>query len=191
MPEEIIKAIVYTILDERIGPQPFLWYPIDLVDDIRMSVGIKSITLLSTDHGVMPKSLVIIPFPNFNLKGVIKYIERQDDSYRGGVSLSSITLLFNEADDLIFYKYVDYLESAFSDSAQAIIKLENEQAESEKIFVEINNLRRNLTEILNDLHNKEKGLSDLEAFPEETKDKLDTEGYNFKVIAPSDKNRNQ
>jgi small GTP-binding protein len=186
MPEEIIKAIVYTLLDERIGPQPHLWYPIDLKDDIRMSVGIKSITLLSTDHGVMPKSLVIIPFPNLNLKGVIKYIERPDESYRGGISLSSITLLFNEADDLIFYKYIDYLESAFSESAQAIIKLENEQVEAEKIFAEINKLRKNITEILTDLHNKEKNLSELEAFPEEIELKRDIEGYNFKVIACGD-----
>jgi len=186
MPKDIIKAIVYTILDEQIGPQPLLWYPIDLDEGIRMSAGIKSITLLSTDQGAMPKSLVIIPFPNFNLKGIIKYIERYKEGYRGGVALSSITLLFDEADDLIFYKYIDYLESAFSECAQEIIKLENENAESDKIYVEINRLRKNLTEVLNDLSNKEKKISEQEAFPEDSELTKGIEGYNFKIIVCGD-----
>ena len=125
MTREIINAIVYTILDEKIGPQPLLWDPLDLPENIRMSVSIKSITMLSTDRGVVPKSLVIMPFPSINLKGIIKYIERKDDSYRGGVTLSSITLLFDEADDLIFYKYIDYLEPVFTESSQNIIELQN------------------------------------------------------------------
>lgn len=186
MSEEIIKAIVYTLLDERIGPKPHLWYPIDLEEGIRMSAGIKSITLLSTDQGVMPKSLVIIPFPNYNLKGIIKYIERQDEGYRGGVALSSITVLFNEADDSIFYKYMDYLETLFSESAQEFIKLEKEKAESEVLFTEINKLRKNLTVILNDLSKKEKSISEREAFPEETDAEKSIEGYNFKIIVCGD-----
>ncbi len=186
MPNDIIKAIVYTILDEKIGPQPFLWYPIDLKEEIRMSAGIKSITLLSTDQGAMPKSLVVIPFPNFNLKGIIKYIERYKEGYRGGVALSSITLLFDEADDLIFYKYMDYLESAFSESAQEIIKLENENAESEETFAEINKLRKILTEILNDLSNKEKNITKREAFPVDSESAKGIEGYNFKIVVCGD-----
>ena len=186
MSKEIIKAIVYTILDERIGPKPLLWYPIDLEEGIRMSAGIKSITMLSTDQGVMPKSLVIIPFPNYNLKGIIKYIERQEEGYRGGVALSSLTVLFNEADDSIFYKYMDYLESPFSESAQELIKLEKEKAESEELFVEINRLRKNLTVILDDLSKKEKSISEREAFPEEADGEKSTEGYNFKIVICGD-----
>jgi len=186
MPEEIIQAIVYTILDERIGPQPLLWYPIDLKEEIRMSVGIKSITMLTTDYGVMPNSLVIIPFPSFNLKGIIKYIERQEDSYRGGVEVSTITLLFNETDDIIFYKYMDYLETAFSEYAERIIDLENKKANTDEIFAEINNLRNKLTEILNDLRNKEKTTSKLEAFPEEAENGVSITGYNFKIVVCGD-----
>jgi len=105
MTKEIIRAIIYTILDEQLGPNPLIWDPIDLSEDIRMSVGIKSITMLSTDQGAIPKSIVIMPFPNLNLKGIIKYIERTDDAYRGNAAVSSIALLFNETYDTIFYKY--------------------------------------------------------------------------------------
>ncbi|NVM35711.1 MAG: GTP-binding protein [Candidatus Lokiarchaeota archaeon] len=186
MSKEIINAIVYTVLDEKIGPQPFLWDPIDLSDDIRMSVGIKSITMLSTDQGIIPQSLVIIPFPMLNLKGITKYIERTDETRRGGIALSSLTLLFKEADDLIFYKYIDYLESAFTETAQKIIELENNQAITDDIYAEINELKSRVSEILDDLSNKEKSTSELEAFPEEAK----TEGrklrYHFKIVVCGD-----
>ena len=186
MSEEIIKAIVYTILDERIGPQPIIWDPLDLLEGIRMSVSIKAITMLSTDQGVMPKSLVIMPFPNFNLKGIIKYIERHDDNFRGGFELSTITLLFNEVDDLIFYKYMAYLESAFSGCAGKIIELENKNAETDEIFVQINKLRRNITEILGDLRNKEKTTTEQEAFPEDAEVAEVISGYNFKIVVCGD-----
>ena len=186
MLKEIIKAIVYTTMDEKVGPSPLLWFPLDLPEDIRMGVSIKSITMLTTDQGIVPKSLVITPFPSFGQKGLIKYIEREDDSRRGGVALSSITLLFDEADDLIFYKYLDYLEPTFSEYAQTIIELENREVESVEIYAEINNLKKKLTEILDDLRHKEKSIvEEGEAFPkEETEEELN--GYNFKIIVCGD-----
>ncbi len=185
MSEEIIKAIVYTSLDESIGPNPLLWIPLDLPEKIRMGVSIKSITMLTTDQGIVPNSLVIMPFPAFKLKGIIKYIEREDNSRRGGIALSSIALLFNEADDLIFYKYMDYLEPVFSESSKKLIDLENGEAKSDEIFVEIDNFRLKLAEILDDLYQKEKSTSELEAFPEE-KIKEELQESNFKIVVCGD-----
>jgi small GTP-binding protein len=183
--EEIIKAIVYTSLDESIGPNPLLWIPLDLPEKIRMGVSIKTITMLTTDQGIVPNSLVIVPFPAFKLKGIIKYIEREDNSRRGGVALSSIALLFNEEDDLIFYKYMDYLEPIFSESAKKLIALENGKAKSDEIFVEIDKFRLKLTEILDDLYQSEKTTSELEAFPEE-KIKEELLELNFKIVVCGD-----
>ena len=185
MLKEIIKAIVYTSMDEKLGPSPLLWFPLDLPEDIRMGVSIKSITMLTTDQGIIPNSLVIMPFPSFGQKGLIKYIEREDDSRRGGIALSSITILFDEADDLIFYKYLEYLEPAFSEGAQKLIDLENQNVESVEIYAEINNLRRKLTEILDDLQIKEKSYVQGEAFPEQ-EGKDEKLSFNYKVIVCGD-----
>ena len=186
MPAKIINSIVYTLLNEVIGPQPFLWDPVDLEDNIRMSVSIKSITILSTDQGIIPQSLVIIPFPMFNLKGIIKYIERPDITKRGEAAISSITVLFNEAYDLIFYKYIDYLEPAFANTAQKIIELENQQANSDKIYVELTNLKVKISDILDDLRNKEKKVSEAEAFPEEKKPSDKRLRFNYKIVVCGD-----
>ncbi|UCC19046.1 MAG: GTP-binding protein [Promethearchaeota archaeon] len=186
MLNDIIKAIVYTELNEGSGPSPILWNPIDLPEKLRMSVAIKTITMLTTDQGAIPKSLVIMPFPSFNLKGIVKYIESQDDKFKGGTALSTITLLFSEADDLIFYKYMEYLESAFTEIAQKIIMLKSKNKTSNDIFFEINNLYLNISEILNDLQKKENSTSDLEAFPEEEmNDELEVT-FNFKLVVCGD-----
>ncbi len=186
MSTDIIKAIVYTELNEGSGPSPVLWNPLDLSEKLRMSVAIKSITMLTTDQGVVPKSAVIMPFPSFNLKGIVKYIERETDSFKGGMALSTITLLFNEADDLIFYKYIDYLESAFTVAAQRIIKLKHKEANTDDIFYEINTLNFKISEILNDLQKKEKSTLKSEAFPEEDLEEESEVEYNFKVVVCGD-----
>ncbi|MFX0082785.1 MAG: Rab family GTPase [Candidatus Hodarchaeota archaeon] len=186
MSEEIIKAIIYISLDESIGPNPLLWIPLDLSERIRMGVSIKTITMLTTDQGIVPNSLVIMPFPAFKLKGIIKYIEREDNSRRGGIALSSIALLFNEADDLIFYKYMDYLEPAFSKYAENIIELENANVNIDDIFVEINKLRSELSGILKDLYNKEKATLELEAFPEQKEIGEEILEFVFKVVVCGD-----
>ena len=186
MSEDIIKAIVYTSLDEALGPNPLLWIPLDLPEKIRMGVSIKTITMLTTDQGIVPNSLVIMPFPAFKLKGIIKYIEREDDSRRGGIALSSIALLFNEADDLIFYKYMDYLEPVFSKCAEKIIALENVSAKSDEIFDEINKFQSELSDILKDLYNNEKATLGLKDFPENEKLEGDKLEFIFKVIVCGD-----
>jgi small GTP-binding protein len=186
MPEEIIKAIVYTELDEGSGPNPILWNPLDLPEKLRMSVAIKSITMLTTDQGIIPKSLVILPFPSFNLKGIVKYIEREADKFKGGMALSTITLLFNEADDLIFYKYMNYLEFAFTNSAQSIIELKRNNTNIDDIFFEINKLNIKISEILYDLQKKERSNLELEAFPQgDIQEEIEI-AYNFKVVVCGD-----
>ncbi|MFX1572286.1 MAG: Rab family GTPase [Promethearchaeota archaeon] len=186
MSEDIINSIIYTTLDENVGPNPLLWYPLDLSEKIRMSVSIKIITMLTTDNGVIPSSLVIMPFPSFKLKGIIKYIEREDKSRRGKVAISSIALLFDEAHDIIFYKYLEYLDSTICESADKIVELETQRVKSDQIYFEINNLHSRISEILKDLQEKETALLDSEAFPQgKTKEEVESI-YIFKIIVCGD-----
>ncbi len=185
MAKELIKAIIFTEFDEELGPNPILWYPSDLPESFRMAVSIKSITILSADQGLMPKSLIIMPFPSLNSKGIIKYIEKRDKSRRGGVAQSSITLLFSETDDLIFYKYLSFLEPAFNEITQDIIKIEDIKENKEILSTQIDNLRAEISNILEDLRIKEQSALKSEAFPEEpVKDKGIK--FKFKLIVLGD-----
>jgi len=184
MEEYIITGIIYTEIDDTIGPNPILWIPSDLSEDIRMKVGVKSITLLTAEYGLIPKTLSIIPFPSLEMKGIIKFLEFADKTRRGGVTQSAITLLFNEVNDVIFYKAIEDLEAFFNESAENIIRIEELKANKEKIYQEIEQLHTNILNTIENLRIKE--TSQLKAFPEKVIKDTEIINYQFKVIVCGD-----
>ncbi len=186
MDESLVYGIIYTEVDEVVGPNPKIWEPADLSDDLLTHVSIKAITLLTAEQGLIPESIAIIPFPSIGLKGLIKFIQFRDDDRRGGVGQAAITLLFNEVDDIVFYKGMEYFNPDFNEVAQKIIEIEELKTDRDKIQKEIKNLCVKVLDILNDLRIKETTLQESEAFPEEyfeDKDKID---YQFKIIVCGD-----
>ena len=183
MKEDIIKAIVYTELDEILGPKPVLCYPPNLSQDVQTRVSIKAITLLATEQGKLPSSLILIPFPSLDLKGIIKYIETKKKNNRGGVVQFAITVVFNEMDDIIFYKYIGNLETAFDKSANNIIELEESEGSKKSVANAIKNLHDNLLSILEEMRMLEYSSSMSESFPEKKIEKIT---YRFKIIVLGD-----
>ena len=183
---ELIHSIVYTEFDDAIGPNPLYFLPSDLPENIRMLVGIKTITILSGDQGFIPESLIIIPFPSLKLKGIIKYIERYDDERRGKVAQSAITFLFREGDNVLIYRYMNDLEVLFNESARKISELEESNASTEEIITEIKNLQENIRTILIELRSKEAHQIKAEPFPEGTLQLDKLIDYKFKIIVCGD-----
>jgi len=184
--KDLINAIVYTDFHDQLGPNPIYWYPLDLSEKVRMLVGIKTVTILSGSHGYVPDSLLIIPFPSIQLKGVIKFIERKDNTRRGGTAQYAITLLFKEADDIIFYKYIMDFESLFNETALRIIKLEDSNSSNQQIFAEIDNLKAGVLRLLNELKMKEFNGNPSEAFPEISKTDEKVGDFIFKMVVLGD-----
>lgn len=182
----LINAIVYTDIHDALGPNPIYWSPSSLPENIRLLVGIKTVTILTGDQGITPESLLIIPFPSLRLKGLIRYIEREDETKRGGYARSAITFLFKEQDDIIFYKYMVYLKAPFNETARKIIELENQQAESERIFEEIKLLGDSISELLEDYRSKEISPHSSEEFPEYRDKKIDKVNFKFKLVVVGD-----
>ena len=188
MEENIIVGIVYTEIDDLLGPNPIFWLPSDLPKKALVNISIKTVTLLTAEKGLIPKSLSFIPFPSLEMKGIIKYIEYADETRRGKIYNSAITILFKEFDDLIFYKYMTNLESIFNDTAQKIIKLGESKATKEKIAEEIKNLQSNISIILEDLRIKEVNEPSLEPFPEVKSIPTSMKEYIAKIIVCGDPN---
>lgn len=178
---ELIHSIVYTEFDDAIGPNPLYYLPLDLPENIRMLVGIKTITILSGDQGFIPESLIIIPFPSLKLKGIIKYIERYDNERRGKVARSAITFLFREADDVIFYRYMNYLEDLFDESARKIGEFEASNASRDTIINEIKKLQDGIRTILIELRSKEAYKTKAEPFPDGALQLDKLVDYKFKI----------
>ena len=101
--------------------------------------------LLSGEDGMVPQSLAIIPFPSKNLKGMIKSLEIRDKTRRGGVIDSSITVIFDEANDLIFYRNIHDVEHLFNAAATKIIQLVESKADRLKIEIALKQFSDQIT----------------------------------------------
>ncbi|MFO8020163.1 MAG: GTP-binding protein [Promethearchaeia archaeon] len=182
MSEKIINGLIYTILNEEVGPEPKLFIPSTLKEDTVLHVSIKTITILTSEQGMIPKSLTILPFPSLNQKALIKYLQWEDPEKRGSVGNAALTLLFDEAYDIIFYKYMKDLEYLFNEAAKKITKLEEVEAQDESINLVFKDLINSINELFNELRSEEYNEpAETTVFPEEKKTT-----YQFKIILIGD-----
>ncbi len=186
MEEEIITAILYTEISEEVGPNSVIWFPLDLPEINRIHVSIKIISVLSGERGQIPESLVILPFPSLNSKGLIKYIKWEDETRRGGVGQSAITLLFNEFDDVIFYKYISDLNPPFIEITQELINLEKLKADKKSFAKVLKNLKIRILNLLEQLRNRELSQASYEALPEQRIKEIKLIDYKFKIVVCGD-----
>ncbi|MFW9937041.1 MAG: Rab family GTPase [Candidatus Thorarchaeota archaeon] len=183
MAREIINAIIYTEVDDNIGPNPLVWVPTNFPKEYMNYLGIKTITILTGEKGLVPESIVMLPFPSLNSKGLIKYLQWYDEKKRGQKGIASITMLFEEIDDVIFYKYMNYFIEPFEKLAQGIINLEKINAQKESIALELFKFKNYIEGLLEDLRKKEIEKYTAQAFPMHQKDAID---FKFKIIICGD-----
>ncbi|MFX0018334.1 MAG: Rab family GTPase [Promethearchaeota archaeon] len=184
MTEEVITVLLYAQLDDVLGPNPLVWLPTNYSSNDVMHIVIKVIAVLSGEQGLVPQSLVVLPFPTLNLKGLIKYIKWEDPDRRGGIGQSAIALLFREIDDVIFYKYMNQLTPPFNEITQKIINLEKKKAPKETYSELLEEFELNLSNLLEELKNKEKVQA--KEFPEQEVKDVSLVDYKFKIAIVGD-----
>ena len=131
-------------------------------------------------------SLVILPFPSLNSKGLIKYIKWDDPTRRGGIGQAALTLLFREINDVIFYKYMSYLDTPFEEASQKIERLALANAQREQYMDVVTELEYNLTHFLEDLRKRELDESASQAFPDQKIKDANLIDYKFKICICGD-----
>ncbi|HUX99134.1 MAG TPA: hypothetical protein VMV49_06235 [Candidatus Deferrimicrobium sp.] len=119
----LITGVIYSHFDVKAGPMAVAWIPPDISFELKDLISLKSINILVGEDGFVPSSLAIIPFPSQGVKGIIKSIEVKDPSKRGGAVNCSLTVIFNDANDLIFYRYINDFEELFNETASKIVTL--------------------------------------------------------------------
>jgi len=185
MEAKLIKGILYTELDDELGPNPFVWLG-DVPQSSRIHISVKTITVLSGEQGLIPESLVILPFPSLNLKGLIKYIKWNDEARRGGIGQGAITLLFKESDDVIFSYFKNHFETVFKEVAEKIVHLQKLKAQRENYIDIFNELFLNIDQILTEFKNNEIAEENAKAFPDQKIKEANLIDYKFKIIICGD-----
>jgi len=185
MEAKLIKGILYTELDDELGPNPFVWLG-DVPQSSRIHISVKTITVLSGEKGLIPESLVLLPFPSLKLKGLIKYIKWNDESRRGGIGQGAITLLFKESDDVIFYKYLNLFETSFEEAAEKIASLQKLRAPRENYIDILDKLFLTINQFLIEFKNNEIAEENAKAFPDQKIKEAKLINYKFKIIICGD-----
>jgi Ras-related protein Rab-2A len=187
MSQELIKGILYSQFHAKAGPKAIAWVPLHLPPRTRELVSTKSINLLAGEHDKVPETLAIIPFPSLDLKGIVKYLEVKDSSHRGNAYDCSLTLLFDEANDLIFYKYIKDFEAVFSEATKDIQKLEEKKADHKKFEDELIKFQKKVQDILDELRDHELTSQESAAFPDISEDKeAALRAHKWKIIVCGD-----
>ncbi|NVM29138.1 MAG: GTP-binding protein [Candidatus Helarchaeota archaeon] len=129
--------------------------------------------------------MAIVPFPSAKLKGLIRTFEIRDISRRGGVIDTTIAILFDEAHDSIFYKYMNNFEGIFEKTVCKIINLEESKADKEQIEVELKRFYNNVLVTLDELFDSEIS-GEPEEFPTVEDEEAEIKVNRFKIVVCGD-----
>jgi small GTP-binding protein len=186
MSKGLIKGIVYIQFDDLKGTNPVIWIPNYLDEQLINLAGIKAISLLTGERDHIPEEAIIIPFPSRNKKSLIKFLKWSDKDRRGGIGRSALAILFNAADDLIFYKYRDHIEEVINKTALSVVKKEKQHYTLDEIRYDIENFQEKLTHVLYELEKEEKLKNGNKAFPVAGSPKFQDLDYKFKIVLAGD-----
>ncbi|MFX1294536.1 MAG: Rab family GTPase [Promethearchaeota archaeon] len=118
------------------------------------------------------------------MKGLIRCFEIKDRKERGAVAICSITLLFREANDPIFYKHIDNFEAIFEETINTILRIpEKEKAQIKEV---VEKFQSNLNHLLKELRDSEIIMHKTDSFPMVKDEKKEIKGYRFKIIVCGD-----
>jgi len=186
MESELIVGLIYSKFDQRLGPIAKVSIPSDITSEIKRLVSLKALNIFAGEKGAVPESLAVIPFTSFDLKGLTKCVRIADSSKRGGITDCAITLIFDENNDVIFYKYIKTFEGIFQEYSEKIIKLEEKKSDPSLISDEINKLYTELLNILEDLREGEILTQTVKKESDLTSSDAENKEYGFKIIVCGD-----
>lgn len=186
MERKLITGIIYVEMSDELGPNPVAWIGTQFSQMDLIHISIKALTILSGEKGLVPETLVILPFPSKNLKGLVKYIRWEDPSRRGNLGQSAIVLLFEEIDDVIFYKYMNELSIPFDNLFGTIISLEKSNSSREDFLKVLEHLDFNISILLEELKIQEIAQHESEAFPDQQIKDRSLIDYQYKIIIVGD-----
>lgn len=165
MDKAIVKGIIYSIFDEKIGPDARAWLPASLPAPLRDSVSARTINLAFREQ--VPESLSLLPFPADGMKALVKYMAFPSKTRRGGIGECTLSLMFDEKDDTIFYKYLDQFEKVFDDHAPAFVARQQDEPGPATLLPLVEAVLADVRALVDDLRKREtQPVTPAGAFPD-------------------------
>lgn len=185
MNQEIISSIIFTIFDQTYGPKSIAHIPSDLDFQIHDLVSNKTINSLFEETSYS-KNASLMDFPSISLKGLSKAFTWNDVSLRGGMGMGTITILFNERYDVVFYKYREDFDIVFNEMIGKYKDMVFKNISSDWLRQELNQYLDKFQKLLDTLASSElKKVDEASAFPDASKSAPESD-YLFKIVVLGD-----
>ena len=124
----IIEGLVYSYFDEKIGPVSGAAVPSDVDSRLASSVAERSLSIMGGHEKILPRDIEILSLPGTKHKILVKCIHHQDPGARGGIVNATVSLIFKEEHDVIFYKYFSNFNELFDAAADSLTGARGETA---------------------------------------------------------------
>jgi len=180
---DIVPTIIYMELSDENRPLSLFWYPKDLPEYICRYVEKKIYSLTSGERNFLPEILLVFPLSSLRKKMLIKYFIKQEN---GKCVKSALCFIFDESEDYIFYRYLNYFDYYFNESILRIIELEGSDHNNGFVFDEVIKLRDNICFSIKDLQSQSKYFPQPEKKPTVKNQAQNFLMRKFKVIVLGD-----
>ncbi len=178
----IIKGIIYAEFDDKRGPVANARLPMTLEHDMQDYIATLTIDAFTNERFIRD-TLLLIPFPFINKKGLVRIVIGKDEQRRGGRILGSLTILFDEENDSIFYKYQHDFEALFQKYTQLVSRSRENKEPAPALQGVLEDFQASLMILLNQLASRENPLhSNLEEFPSTADAEEEKANFKGKVI---------
>ncbi len=182
---EIELQIIFSQFDEKIGPYPYVFYPTDISKYTQSNVSSVTIDLFTYSKKISDE-LIIMSFPQAKKKGLIKLLEWKDPTRRGGRREATLSILFEEKDDSILYKYKDDIEEQIKTFLVDFMPLVQKNEDKDILRYELKKFHKNIQEFLLKLASQELQFADSSKQFPKTQEQLPKSDYAFKTIIIGD-----
>nr|MDO8086872.1 Rab family GTPase [Candidatus Sigynarchaeum springense] len=186
MKHELVYGIVFSKHDEKIGPIAVSWIPAEIDEETRNQVSTKSMNLCTGGGDSIPKGIELITFPALELKGLIKCFSLDPSGATDKVGNATITLLFSDANDAVFYKYINTFNPEFDEAAKHFQALHGKGASEKDYTSEIENLLSRVMNVLEDLYKAEMPAGGKTAFAMADETMPAKHVYRYKIVVIGD-----
>ncbi|MFO8017366.1 MAG: Rab family GTPase [Promethearchaeia archaeon] len=147
---------------------------------------LTKVNLATLNNNCKEETLEIIPFSSLTLKGMIKYIPRDDECSENLIN-SFLMILFKEVDDLIFYKYQKDLATLFSQYSRKLRQISNHSTgDHQRVHNLLKSFEGELIERLESLKTKELQEKKSEVTEEDQFKIEKKKSFVFKIIVCGD-----
>jgi Ras-related protein Rab-8A len=185
MENTIIKGIILSEFDDIYGPKAKYYIPEDLPVELLNTVSGITIDSFFSEN-VKSEALILVPFPMFQRKGVVKLFEWKDSELRGGRGNAALTVLYEDKDDAIFYKYIDDFEPPFKNAIPDLISLLRSHESADLIISKLESFQSEFFNLLGSLADHELHLKEQVAFPTISSPQNGSLDYRFKLVIIGD-----